>query len=144
MDDYFLGFVASGFNFSSLEVDMDHIDLFLLFFDGPGQGLSLFFVFGDVLFVLSDAILILSNCESMFVLEKLNLFDQVGHLFFQLCVLEFEFLVSESGGFDIFVDYFLHLYYLFNYLLHFNWSFYVDRFNSHFLFYFPASLYFLC
>ena len=83
MDDYFLGLVVFGFDFSSLEVDMDHIDLFLLFFDGSGQSLSLFFVFGNILFVLSDAIFVLSNCKTMFVLEKLNLFDQVGNLFFQ-------------------------------------------------------------
>ena len=143
MDDYFLGLVVFGFDFSSLEVDMDHVDLFLLFFDGSGQSLSFFFVFRDVLFVLSDAIFILSNCEAMFVLEKLNLFDQIGDLFFQFCVLKFELFVSEGGGLDVFVDYFLHLNYLLDYFLHFNWSFDVDRFNSNFLFHFSAGLYFL-
>ena len=143
MNDYFLGFIAFGLDFSSLEVDMNHINLFLLFFDGPGQILSLFFVFGYILFVLPDAIFILSNCEAMFVFEELNLFDQVGDFFFQFCVLEFEFFVSESGGLDVFVDNFLNFNYLLNNLLNLNWSLDVDRFNSHLLFHFSAGLYFL-
>ena len=71
----FFRFIASWFYFSSLQVHMNHVQLFLLLLDGFCQVLTFFFVLNNILFMLFDAIFILSNGKTMFVLKDLYLFD---------------------------------------------------------------------
>jgi hypothetical protein len=58
MNDYLLGFAWPRFLLLALEEEMNSIKFLMLFFDGPDQRLPLFFILGDVLLMLFDAVLI--------------------------------------------------------------------------------------
>ena len=68
------------------------------------------------------------------------LFEKIAILYFEIVDLGLELLVSERGGFDVFVDYFLDLYDLLYDFLDLNWTLDVDWLHSHFLFDFASLL----
>jgi hypothetical protein len=110
---------------------VDHVDLFLLFFDGLGQSLTLLLVFDGVLFVLPNALFVFGDGESVLVFEQLDLSDKRCHLFFQFGIFTLQLLVSEACRLDVLSNDLLDFHDLFNNLFDLNWSFNVYRFNSY-------------
>lgn len=102
----------------------------MLFFDGPDQRLSLFFILGDVLLMLFDAVLIALSRWTISLVEYLKLPNQLGVLFFEFLNFFLELLISESWWLDVLRDHFLDLNYLLHDPLNLNWSLDVNRLHS--------------
>ena len=128
MDCYLFGLVAprEGLCFAFFNEGVDGVNFALLVQKTLCQLLPLFLVLGLVFFVLFDHFFVLFDGDDVLLLEEVELSQQAGVVLFELADLCLEFLVSESGRFDVFVHYPLYFYNLFHDFLYLNRSFNVN------------------